>query len=103
MRLSVTRSGIGCLPWEHRSTDIRRHDLSQWEALAPEQEVSAMSAPARNRIPEYWVLNLQDRRLEVYRHPVGEEYTEKVVLETGETLACLAKPDDKIAVNDLLP
>ena len=67
--------------------------------LAPEQEVSAMSAPAR----EYWVLNLQDRRLEVYRHPVGEEYTEKVVLETGQMLDCLAEPDNKIAVSDLLP
>jgi Uma2 family endonuclease len=29
---------------------------------------------ARNSIPEYWIVNLQERRLEVYRHPVSDEY-----------------------------
>jgi Uma2 family endonuclease len=58
---------------------------------------------ARNGIPEYWVVNLQDHCLEVYRGPQGDQYQFRTVLRHGETVAPLANPDRAIAVADLLP
>lgn len=58
---------------------------------------------ARNDIAEYWIVNLQDHCLEVYRNPQGEQYQSQTVLQRGETLAPLTRPDYRIAVTDLLP
>ena len=35
-------------------------------------------------IPVYWIVNLRQRRLEVYQHPRGEEYTERLLLGVGD-------------------
>ena len=63
---------------------------------------------AENRIEEYWVLNLKQRRLEVYRRPVkdknfGFAYTEIFVVGETESVSPLAKPKSKIKVADMLP
>ena len=57
---------------------------------------------ARNGVPEYWIVNLQETQLEVYRDPQGETYGSSLVFRTGQTVATLAKPDAPIAVADLL-
>ena len=62
-----------------------------------------LSAYARKRIPEYWILNLNDRHLEVYREPVGESYSTKRTLRAGESASPLPQPGISIAVDDLLP
>ncbi len=54
-------------------------------------------------IPEYWILNLNDRELEVYREPEGGEYRIRVVLREGEAVAPLFRPDARIPLGDLLP
>lgn len=59
-------------------------------------------------IPEYWIVNLQDRALEVHRDPVpadGGRPTYRTTLRLGpdEHVTPLARPDDSIAVADLLP
>ena len=58
---------------------------------------------ARNGIAEYWIVNLQDHCLEVCRHPQGDQYQSQTVLQPGETLSPLIRPDHRIAVADLLP
>jgi Uma2 family endonuclease len=65
---------------------------------------------ARAAVPEYWIVNLIDEVLEVYRRPtvskrsrLGWVYAQKVVLRRGSTLAPLAAPDSAVAVDDLLP
>ncbi len=62
-----------------------------------------LRAYARNGVPEYWIVNLQETQLEVYRDPQGGTYGSSVVLRAGQTVAPLAKPDAPIAVADLLP
>ncbi len=62
-----------------------------------------LKAYARNNIPEYWILNLSEQQLEVYREPVGEAYLSKVVLHAGEMVSPLEEPDISILVDDLLP
>ncbi len=59
------------------------------------------SAYARNGIAEYWILNLPDQQLEVYRAPSGDDYLEKLILNGG-SIDCLAKPGSEVSVTDLL-
>jgi Uma2 family endonuclease len=58
---------------------------------------------ARNSIPEYWIVNLQERRLEVYSHPVSDEYKERRVLATNQLFAFMARPENRISVAELFP
>jgi len=65
---------------------------------------------AKAGIPEYWLLNLRDRRLEVFREPVpmpdqkfGFGYKSMRIYLPDETVSPSAKPDAKIKVADMLP
>lgn len=64
----------------------------------------------RARVPEYWILNLRDRVLEVYGEPHpdpsaphGWAYRSRQSLAAGEHVTPLAAPTARIAVADLLP
>ncbi|HEV8585012.1 MAG TPA: Uma2 family endonuclease [Methylomirabilota bacterium] len=58
-------------------------------------------------IADYWIVNLRERVVEVYREPVrgarGARYSARHVTRSGETITPLAAPDARIAVDDLLP
>ena len=54
-------------------------------------------------VPEYWIANLPDACLEVYRDPAGGTYRSKTTLRIGETVAPTARPDQAIPVADLIP
>jgi Uma2 family endonuclease len=58
---------------------------------------------ARAAVPEYWVLNIADRRLIVHRSPEAGVYG--LVLEFGadESVAPLVMPDAFVRISDLLP
>jgi Uma2 family endonuclease len=65
---------------------------------------------ARAGIEDYWILNLVDRTLEVYREPVpdpsaafGWRYAVKHVFSPESSVALLAVPAAHIVVSDLLP
>jgi len=65
---------------------------------------------ARAGLAEYWIVNLPDRRLEVYRGPVpdgaapfGWRYGTALALGPEERVAPLATPIGIITVADLLP
>lgn len=66
-----------------------------------------LAAYARNGVPEYWIVNLLDRQIEICRKPEstadGADYTEKQTIRSGESIAPLAQPDQTIAADDLLP
>lgn len=57
---------------------------------------------ARHGIPEYWLLNLNDVCLEVYRKPIGEVYAEKTTLYTGDNITLSQLPDISIQIADIL-
>ena len=61
-------------------------------------------------IPEYWILNLRERVLEVYREPAadaravyGAAYQWRRVCGVGEQVSPLAAPEAKLEVAALLP
>ncbi len=63
---------------------------------------------AQNKIQEYWILNLKNRCLEVYRQPkkdrnLGYIYGEIKILTEADEVSPLAAPDAKIKIADLLP
>jgi Uma2 family endonuclease len=60
-------------------------------------------------VPDYWISNVRDRQVEVYRDPrpdaaspTGHRYAERRVYVMGESLAPLAKPDAVVAVATLV-
>jgi len=65
---------------------------------------------ARAGLPDYWVLNLVDRVLEVYREPApdsaapfGWRYGRSEVFEASSRVTPLAAPGSSIPVSQLLP
>ena len=65
---------------------------------------------ARARVPEYWIVNLVDNRLEVYQEPgpdatalYGWAYGAIQTLGAKDAVTPLAAPTARIAVADLLP
>lgn len=65
---------------------------------------------ARAGVADYWILNLVDRVLEIYREPMrdtrarfGWRYASATVSSADATATMLAEPSVHIAVGDLLP
>ncbi len=63
---------------------------------------------AKNNIQDYWILNLKNRSLEVYRRPIRDKklgfvYTEIQILTEKDSVAPLAALGAKIKVADILP
>lgn len=69
-----------------------------------------MSLYAEARLDEYWLVDVEARRLEVYRRPIaqadarwGWSYAEKQVYTDTESVAPLAAPQSPVSVQELLP
>jgi Uma2 family endonuclease len=56
---------------------------------------------AEHGVPEYWVVDVVARRIEVYREPSSSAFQSKRVFEPGESIALLRFPDVSIAVAEL--
>lgn len=56
-------------------------------------------------VPDYWIVNLRDACVEVFRVPdVAQRiYAERRTLHRGEQLELVALPGTRVAVSDLLP
>ena len=52
-----------------------------------------LAAYARNNIPEYWILNVNETKLEVYREPKGNEYRSRRLFTAGEGVTLLEFED----------
>ena len=65
---------------------------------------------AKAGITDYWIINVQDKQLEVYRRPIADKkakygfiYADTLIFKKGDVVKPLAKPKAAIAVADLLP
>ncbi|MER3473230.1 MAG: hypothetical protein C4335_04200 [Armatimonadota bacterium] len=85
----------------HPSTAVLVVEVAQ-SSLEYDRQVKG-ALYARAGIPEYWLVNLEERRVEVYRDPAPDlGYRSRRIYMPGETLTCLQKPDNPISVDDLL-
>jgi len=57
---------------------------------------------ASHNIPEYWLMNLNDSCLEVYRQPHGDCYGEKTTLRVGDTATLSQLDQITINIADIL-
>jgi Uma2 family endonuclease len=65
---------------------------------------------AKTAVADYWIINLQERQVEIHRQPVADEqaeygfsYADIHTFKEGDLISPLAKPEAVIAVRDLLP
>jgi Uma2 family endonuclease len=65
---------------------------------------------AKAGITDYWIVNLQDRQIEIHRRPIidanakyGFSYGDKMTFKEDDSVTPLAEPSATIAVADLLP
>lgn len=57
---------------------------------------------AKHEIPEYWIVNLRDRCLELYRRPTAIGYEESAIFKDPGTVRPLAFPDVELTLADIL-
>lgn len=58
---------------------------------------------AETNVPEYWVLNLMDGWLELFREPAKGVYRYSGVLRPSDIISPLTAPTEQIRVADLMP
>jgi Uma2 family endonuclease len=63
---------------------------------------------AKAGIPEYWIVDIEHRQLEVYREPIespdsafGYTYRVRMLLQPSDTIAPLARPNRTVRVGRL--
>jgi Uma2 family endonuclease len=93
---------------EHPTTAVLAVEVSKF-SLSYDRGRKA-SLYAAMGVPDYWVLDLNNRQLWVYRLPVvdesiqfGHHYSQIEAISSEGHVAPLEKPDMKIAVADMLP
>ena len=60
-----------------------------------------MTLYAQHQISEYWILNLTDKTLEVYRQPENSKYTQKQILMGNDKIQLLLLPQITIYLSSL--
>jgi len=58
---------------------------------------------AKSGVAEYWIVNLQEDVIEIYRSPHGEEYLDLSVARDGDIIAAQAFPDTAVPVSEIIP
>jgi Uma2 family endonuclease len=58
---------------------------------------------AKAKIPEYWILDVQERQVYVFREPEAESYQQEIILSEDATISLLAFPDVNVSLNQLFP
>jgi Uma2 family endonuclease len=92
----------------HPSTPVLVVEVAE-TSLAKDRQLKA-GLYARARIADYWIVNLPNEVLEVYREPVrapsrrhGWKYASVRLLKRNATVSPLAAPHARIRVAELLP
>jgi Uma2 family endonuclease len=56
---------------------------------------------ARSGVPEYWIVNVPKRCIEIYRRPGDGSYLDTLIVTSGETAAVAAFPDVSVRVDEI--
>lgn len=93
---------------EHPSTAVLVVEIADSSVAFDRNRKSSLYA--RAGIPDYWILNLQSRLLEVYRDPapdpdapLGSAYRQRLSYGPDDRVSLLMIPGVEIVVRDLLP
>ena len=93
---------------DHPTSAVLVLEVSDTTLEFDRNEKSRLYADAN--LEDYWLVNLIDRQLEVFRNPIrhvaeddSPRYGDLRILKPQETIEPLATPDKMISVRDLLP
>ena len=108
-RYSAPQPDLALVPWSRGNS--KRHPAPEEVFLIIEvadtslryDREEKLRAYAATGIREFWLLNLQDDILEIYRQPEGPAYREQLTVPADGTASPLAFPDVTIALADILP
>jgi Uma2 family endonuclease len=106
--IAVVRGSIRDYANAHPTTALLVVEVSESSLAFDQGEKASLYASAG--IPEYWILNLLDRCLEIYRDPIpmagqpyGYGYRSCTPYFAADVVTPLAAPQGTIRVADLLP
>ncbi|BBO34936.1 Uma2 family endonuclease [Lacipirellula parvula] len=106
--IAVVRGEIEDFSTQHPTSSILIVEVSR-TSLAYDKN-RKLHLYASMGVPEYWILDLNSRRLLVYREPVAEasapfgfSYAKAMMLSEPEIVSPLEKPSAKIEVSTMLP
>ena len=108
-RYSAPQPDLALVPWSRGNS--KRHPAPEEVFLIIEvadtslryDREEKLRAYAATGIREFWLLNLQDDILEIYRQPEGPAYREQLTIPADGAASPLAFPDVTIALADILP
>ncbi|OCR02540.1 hypothetical protein BCD67_01240 [Oscillatoriales cyanobacterium USR001] len=60
-------------------------------------------AYANANIPEYWILDVYERQVYVFRNPGNEGYQEEIILNEEAIFSMVAFPEIEVSVGELFP
>lgn len=99
--ICVVRGKVRDYARSHPSAALLVIEVSD-SSLEQDRTVKAR-AYARNGIPEYWVVNVKERVVEVYTKPRAGGYGQVQVLREQDDIAAESVAGVRMAVADLLP
>ncbi|MDQ3624679.1 MAG: Uma2 family endonuclease [Verrucomicrobiota bacterium] len=91
--------------------NARRHPLTKDIHLIIEIADSSLGHDRRRKLkkyartgaPEYWIVNLRQDVIEVYRGPHEDTYLEQLTFAAGQKVNPQAFPDVEVAVDEIIP
>ncbi|NBC49793.1 MAG: Uma2 family endonuclease [Gammaproteobacteria bacterium] len=99
--IAVVRGQLRDYAGRHPDTALLIVEVAD-TSLAYDQGSKAL-AYARNGVSDYWILNLRDRALEVYRGAESQGYGQRRLIDASGQVTPLVAPQCIIRVDDLLP
>jgi Uma2 family endonuclease len=106
--IAVVRGSVRDYASAHPTTALLIVEISESSLAFDQGEKASLYASAG--IPDYWIVNLLDRRLEIYRNPVamtgqpyGYGYRTGTHYFAADVVVPLVAPQGTIKVADLLP
>lgn len=92
---------------QHPSTALLVVEVSDSSLRLDRRKANAYAAAG---VPDYWIANLPDQLVEIYRDPVpdataefGHRYASVSALRPGDFITPKLAPDVRVAIADLLP
>jgi len=106
--VSVVRGSFRDYPRDHPARAVLVVEISDTSLRLDREEKGSLYA--RAGLADYWIVNLVDRVLEVYREPqrdpgarYGWRHAATITLRAGDVVTPLAAPQRPIPVIDLVP
>jgi Uma2 family endonuclease len=91
--------------YDHRHPTAALLVVEVADSSLAQDRVTKRALYAAAGVREYWIVNLRDDRVEIFRAPEPESrrFGETRIGRRGERLSLVAFPDVTVAVDDLLP